>query len=72
MTAREVLALHAAIEQRRRELGLTRWQVAVDMDVNQWTLQNLSRGIASDRTRALAAAWLHRHTDPPPPPSTHR
>lgn len=66
MTAREVIALHAAIEARRRELGLCRWQVAVEMDLTLWLLQQMSRGVLSDRTRERAQAWLQRHSAPPP------
>ena len=72
MTAAEVLALHAAIEERRRELGMLRWQVAVEIDITQAMLGQMRQGVASARTRQAAEAWLHRHTSTDPaPPSDH-
>lgn len=65
MTAREVLELRAAVDVRRRELGLKWWQIAVQADVGPDALCRMAHGVASPRTRAQLAAWLHRHTAPP-------
>ncbi|MFB4294827.1 hypothetical protein ACBI99_44860 [Nonomuraea sp. ATR24] len=64
MTPAEIQALHALIKERRRQLGMPSWQVAVEMDVAEWTLQQMAHGRASVRTRQAAAAWLDRHTAP--------
>ncbi|WP_327587069.1 hypothetical protein OHA25_08660 [Nonomuraea sp. NBC_00507] len=69
MTAREILALHAALEARRRELHLCRWQVAVQLQIDPRTLWRMSYGLASPYTRRAAEAWLRRHTSPSP--TTH-
>ena len=65
MTAREVIALRAAVDARRRELRLLWWQVAVQADVGADALWRMANGVASSRTREQLGAWLHRHTAPP-------
>lgn len=65
MSAREVIALRAAVDVLRRELGLYRWQVAVQADIGEGALRRAAYGVASARTRAQLQEWLHRHTAPP-------
>lgn len=65
MTAREVLELRAAVDERRRQLGLRWWQISVQADVGEKALWRMSYGVASLRTRTQLQEWLHRHTDPP-------
>lgn len=67
MTAREAMALHAAVEARRRQFAMPRWLVAAEADISPWCLQQAARGVASPRTREQLAAWLHRHPAPPLP-----
>ncbi|MDF5758580.1 hypothetical protein [Spongiactinospora sp. TRM90649] len=60
--------LHALLDERRRELGLRWWQIAVQADVTQQRLRLLRHGTCSPRMRARAEEWLrhHRKQDPPP------
>ncbi|MGP3917647.1 hypothetical protein [Nonomuraea sp. 10N515B] len=57
--------LHAAVDARRRELGLKWWQIAVQADVSASALERLRNGVVGDRTREQLAAWLRRRQTPP-------
>ncbi|MEU9887929.1 hypothetical protein [Sphaerisporangium sp. NPDC051011] len=54
------------MDTRRRQLGWPWWRVCVATDLSMNTIKQMRRGMASERTRASAAAWLDgRHTAPP-------
>ncbi|WP_431897853.1 hypothetical protein [Nonomuraea sp. bgisy101] len=56
--------LAAAIETRRRELGLTLWRLAVQMDVGEDAIRRLRHGGAGDDIRDRAEEWLRRQAPP--------
>lgn len=65
MTRRQVIELHQALDSARAELGILRWELALQLDIDPRTLRYMAWGVASGRTIQFAAAWLHRHTSPP-------
>ncbi|MFF0867654.1 DUF4880 domain-containing protein [Nonomuraea sp. NPDC003560] len=65
----EAVALHTAIEERRHQLGLLRWQLAVQLDFSLEWINRLRHGEASQQLRQAVLAWLHRH--PAPSPTAH-
>lgn len=56
--------LYAALDTRRRELGLVWWQVAIQADVDSRTLARIRYGTASQATRERCEEWLRRPVPP--------
>lgn len=57
--------LYAALDARRRELGLAWWQVAVALDVNQVSIRQMHHGLHCQAVTERAPQWLERRPVPP-------
>ena len=57
--------LYAAMNLRRRALGLAWWEVAVAVDTGDATLRAIKYGRLSGPVRRRVLAWLARRPDPP-------
>ncbi|GIH91977.1 hypothetical protein ACFFMN_33785 [Planobispora siamensis] len=58
-------ALHAALDNRRRQLGLKWWQVAIEVDTTETRFREMRNGTVSPALRQRAEAWLERRPVPP-------
>lgn len=56
--------LYPALDDRRRELGLFWWQVAVELDCTYNQLSRMRWGRVQPELCARAEAWLRRPTPP--------
>ncbi|HXG03247.1 MAG TPA: hypothetical protein VNO23_07560 [Candidatus Binatia bacterium] len=58
------LELYAAVDARRRQLGLLWWEVEVQADISNTQRERLRAGRPSAVTRRRVEEWLRRQAPP--------